>query len=115
MGTGTLAISAFNHMAVPVDMRRDLPPGELLPAHNLLGPGPQLHLYAPELLPQNRFCGLDFLEPIAFNYMRLAARNNEMQIKIIFNALRGRAGSRLMRCRSPVTSSYLGIRNRLRS
>lgn len=28
-----------NHMAVPEDMWRDLPPGELLPGRNLLDPG----------------------------------------------------------------------------
>ena len=29
----------INHMAMPEDMGRDLPSGELLPARNLLGPG----------------------------------------------------------------------------
>jgi hypothetical protein len=39
MGTGTPRHERIHHIAVPEDVGRDLPPGELLPARNLLDHG----------------------------------------------------------------------------
>jgi len=39
MGTGTTCHPRIHYMAVPEDMGRDLPPGELLPGRDLLDPG----------------------------------------------------------------------------
>jgi hypothetical protein len=48
MGTGTPRHERIHHIAVPEDVGRDLPPGELLPARNLLDPGLCQAVYCPK-------------------------------------------------------------------